>query len=191
VISNLLFDADAVRQHRGWFLFLGVALLVLGILAIIYDVTATVISVLVFGWILIIGGVVEIVHGYQTHRWGGFFLHLLIGLLYVVVGILFLVEPLLAAVTLTLVLGVFFVVGGLFEIFSAIRLRPPHVWWDVLAGIVTALLGVLLWIQWPASGLWFIGLAVGINMIFRGWAWIMLSMAAGKLPVVPGVAARA
>jgi uncharacterized membrane protein HdeD (DUF308 family) len=191
VISNLLFDVDAVRQHRGWFLFLGVALLVLGVLAIIYDVTATLISVLVFGWILIIAGIVEIVHGYQTHRWGGFFWHLLVALLYLVAGILFIIYPVLAAVTLTLVLGAFFLVGGLFEIFATIRIKPPHMWWPILAGIVTALLGVLLWIQWPYSGYYFIGLAVGISLIFRGWAWIMLWGAAGKLPAIPGAAARA
>jgi uncharacterized membrane protein HdeD (DUF308 family) len=187
----LLVDAQAVRQHRGWFLFLGIVLLALGILAIIYDVTATVLSILVFGWLLIIAGVVEIVHGFRTHRWGGFFLHLLEALLYLVVGILFVIYPLLAAVTLTLVLGAFFLVGGLFEIFAVIRLRPPHMVWPILAGIVTAALGVLLWIQWPSSGLWFIGLAVGIQLIFRGWEWIMLSVAAGKIPDIPAVAQAA
>ena len=78
--------------------------------------------------------------------------------------------------------------AGLFEIFGTIRLKPPHAVWPILAGIVTALLGVLLWYQWPFSGLYFIGLAVGINLIFRGWAWIMLATVAGRMAGPSGAA---
>jgi len=189
MISNLgLVNAEAVREHRGWFLVLGIVLLILGVLAISYDVFTTVVSVLVFGWLLVIAGVVEIVHGFQTHRWGGFFLHLLAALLYLVVGVLFLANPLVGAASLTLFLGAFFLVAGLFEIFGTLRLKPPHMVWPLLAGIVTALLGVLLWYQWPFSGLYFIGLAVGINLIFRGWAWIMLATVAGRIAGPSGAA---
>ena len=182
MISNLpLFNADAVRQHRTWFLILGIVLVILGVLAIYYDLIATVISVLVFGWVLVIAGVAEIVHGFQTHRWGGFFLHLLPALLYLVVGALFLGYPLLGATALTLFLGAFFLVEGVFEIIGTLRIRPPHMVWPILAGVVTALLGVLLWVQWPSSGLFFIGLAVGITLIFRGWGWIMLAAVAGRI----------
>jgi len=182
MMSNLpLVNIDAVREHRGWFLVLGIVLVILGILAIAYDVLTTVVSVLVFGWLLVIAGVVEIVHGFQTHRWGGFFLHLLVALLYLVLGVLFVARPLIGAASLTLFLAAFFFVAGIFEIIATIRLKPPHAVWPILAGVVTLLLGVLLWYQWPVSGLYFIGLAVGINLIFRGWAWIMLPMAAARL----------
>lgn len=177
-------NSDALHRHGGWFLVLGVVLIVLGAIALAYDVLATVASVLVFGWLLLIGGVVEIVHGFQTHRWGGFFLHLLGGLLFLVAGLLFIANPLAAALTLTLFLGAFLLLGGLFEIIGALRLRAPHWGWQVLGGAITTVLGVLLWAQWPVSGLWFIGFAVGISLIFRGWSWLMLGMMARRAGVV-------
>ncbi len=175
-----LIDSDELRRHGGWFLFLGIALIVLGVIAVLFDVLTTVASVLVFGWLLVIAGIIEIVHGFQTHRWGGFFLHLLGGLLFLVAGVLFVAHPLAGALSLTLFLGALFLVGGIFEIVGALRLRAPHWGWRVLSGVVTGVLGLLLWLQWPASGLWFIGFAVGIGLIFRGWAWAMLgTMARG------------
>jgi uncharacterized membrane protein HdeD (DUF308 family) len=169
-----LVDREELRRHSGWFTALGVVLILLGVIAIAYDVFATIASVLVFGWLLVIGGVVEIVHGVRTHRWGGFFLHLLAGLLFLVAGLLFVANPLVGALSLTLFLGAFFLVGGVFEVVGALRLRAAHWTWAVLGGVITAVLGLMLWTQWPRSGLWFIGFAVGISMIFRGWAWVML-----------------
>jgi uncharacterized membrane protein HdeD (DUF308 family) len=173
-----LVNSDELRRHSGWFVALGIALLILGVIALAYDAFTTIASVLVFGWLLVIGGVVEIIHGFQTHRWGGFFLHLLAGLLFLVAGLLFVANPLTGALSLTLFLGAFFLVGGVFEIIGAVRLRAPHWAWAVLGGVITAVLGLMLWLQWPSSGLWFIGFAVGISMIFRGWAWVMLGMMA-------------
>jgi uncharacterized membrane protein HdeD (DUF308 family) len=173
-----LVNSDELRRHSGWFVALGIALIILGVIALAYDAFTTIASVLVFGWLLVIGGVVEIIHGFQTHRWGGFFLHLLAGLLFLVAGLLFVVNPLAGALSLTLFLGAFFLVGGVFEIIGAVRLRAPHWRWAVLGGVITAVLGLMLWAQWPGSGLWFIGFAVGISMIFRGWAWVMLGMMA-------------
>lgn len=173
-----LVNSDELRRHSGWFVALGIVLIILGVIALAYDAFTTIASVLVFGWLLMIGGVIEIVHGFQTHRWGGFFLHLLAGLLFLVAGLLFVANPLTGALSLTLFLGAFFLVGGVFEIIGAVRLRAPHWAWAVLGGLITAVLGLMLWGQWPGSGLWFIGFAVGISMIFRGWAWVMLGIMA-------------
>jgi uncharacterized membrane protein HdeD (DUF308 family) len=179
VLSNPpLVNSDELRRHSGWFVALGIVLIILGVIALAYDAFTTIASVLVFGWLLMIGGVIEIVHGFQTHRWGGFFLHLLAGLLFLVAGLLFVANPLAGALSLTLFLGAFFLVGGVFEIIGAVRLRAPHWAWAVLGGLITAVLGLMLWGQWPGSGLWFIGFAVGISMIFRGWAWVMLGIMA-------------
>ncbi len=173
-----LVNSDELRRHSGWFVALGIVLIILGVIALAYNAFTTIASVLVFGWLLMIGGVIEIVHGFQTHRWGGFFLHLLAGLLFLVAGLVFFTNPLAGALSLTLLLGAFFLVGGVFEIVGAVRLRAPHWAWAVLGGLITAVLGLMLWAQWPSSGLWFIGFAVGISMIFRGWAWVMLGMMA-------------
>jgi uncharacterized membrane protein HdeD (DUF308 family) len=175
-----MINSDEVRRHGGRFLLLGIVMIALGVIAILYDVTATVISVLWFGWLLIIGGIVEIVHGFQTHRWGGFFLHLLGGLVFLIAGVVFVANPQAGALSLTLFLAAFFLVAGIFEIVGALRLHAPHWGWEVLSGAITAVLGLLLWRQWPASGLWFIGFAVGIGLIFRGWGWVMLGSMARR-----------
>jgi uncharacterized membrane protein HdeD (DUF308 family) len=77
---------------------------------------------------------------------------------------------------LTLVLAVFFLVGGFIRIIASFSFDVPNRIWAILNGIVAAVLGILLWIHWPVSGLWFIGLAIGIELIFRGWAWVMLAL---------------
>ena len=170
---------EGLREHRGWFLVLGIVLILLGVVALIYDFTATMISVLVFGWVLLIGGVVEVFHSFRIKGWGGTLLHLLSGLLAVIAGVIFIRNPLVGALTLTLVLGALFLVEGIFRIFGMARFGVSG--WGVLGGIITALLGVLLLVQWPVSGLWFIGFAVGVDLIFRGWAWVMLSVGLRKI----------
>jgi len=170
---------EGLREHRGWFLALGVVLIVLGIAALAYDVLTTIISVLVFGWLLLIGGVVEVFHAFRIHGWGGTLLHLLSALLAIIAGLIFIRNPLAGALTLTLVLGALFLVEGIFRIFGMTRFGLSG--WGVVGGIITAILGVLLLVHWPSSGLWFIGFAVGIDLIFRGWAWVMLGLGLGRI----------
>jgi uncharacterized membrane protein HdeD (DUF308 family) len=181
---------EAIREHRGWFIVLGIILIIIGLIAVVYDVTATVVSVLFVGWLLIVGGVVEVFHAFRTHGWGGIFLHLLAGLLAVIVGLVFVTHPLAGALTLTLVLGALFLVEGIFRLIGVLRLRFPGWGWAAAAAVITAILGLLLLDQWPVSALWFIGFAVGIDMIFRGWGWIMLAIAAQRI-IPPPVPAQA
>src|SRR6516162_7780374 len=181
---------EAIRAHRGWFVVLGIILIIIGLIAVVYDVTATIVSVLFFGWLLIIGGVAEVIHAFRTHGWGGIFLHLLTGLLGIIVGLVFVTHPLAGALTLTLLLGALFLVEGIFRLVGVLRLRFPGWGWAAAGAVITAILGVFLLDQWPVSALWFIGFAVGIDMIFRGWGWIMLALAAQRIPS-PAVPAQA
>jgi uncharacterized membrane protein HdeD (DUF308 family) len=157
---------------------LGIALIVLGSVAVGAAWLTTLASVLLFGWLLVFSGVMEAVAAFWAGQWSGFFLHLLSGVLNVVVGVLILAHPGAVAVGLTLLLAVFFLVAGLFRIIAAVALRFPNWGWAVLGGGITALLGVLIWAQWPSSALWVIGTFVGIDLLFRGWAWVMFGLAA-------------
>lgn len=180
----MLGDAAVRREelwsHRGWFLGLGIVLIVLGIIAVGLAELTTLVSVVVLGWLLLISGVLEGINAIRHRDSGGFLLTLLTGLLGVVVGLMFVTHPVAGALTLTLLLGAFFLVEGIFRFAGAARLRTPHWGWAALGGVITGLLGVLLLVHWPASALWFIGLAVGIDMIFRGWAWVMLALIVGR-----------
>jgi uncharacterized membrane protein HdeD (DUF308 family) len=168
-------------SFRGWVIFTGVTLLVLGTAAVIYDTTATIASVVLFGSLLMIAGFVQIVHAFQVSTWSGFFLYLLDGILRATVGTLLVLYPGSGALTLTLVLSFYFIAGGLFRTFGSIVLQFPSWGWSVASGLVSVALGVMLAMQWPTSGTWFIGFAVGLDLIFTGWALLMFATAVKKL----------
>jgi uncharacterized membrane protein HdeD (DUF308 family) len=86
-------------------------------------------------------------------------------------------NPGISAVSLALLIASFFIVGGVFRIVRAVTVRFRNWSWVVFNGAVTAALGILIWASWPLSGLWLIGLFLGIEMIFYGWSMIMLASA--------------
>lgn len=172
---------ESEGHFRGWVIFAGISMLVLGIAAVMYDVTATIASVVLFGWLLTVAGFMQIVHAFQVRSWSGFFLYLLDGILRATAGTLIVLYPGTGAETLTLVLSFYFIVGGLFKTFASISLQFPSWGWSVASGLVSVALGVMLAAQWPASGMWFIGLAVGIDLILYGWALLMFAAAIKKL----------
>ena len=168
--ANEFAGGESKSNVRGWVIFAGIALLVLGSAAVIYDVSATTASVVVFGWLLMLAGVMQIVHAFQVRTWSGFFIYLLDGILRATVGTLLVAYPGAGAEALTLVLSIYFIVGGLFKTFGSIVLQFPSWGWSVASGLVSVALGVMLAVQWPQSSLWFIGFAVGIDLILYGWA---------------------
>src|SRR5258707_15621660 len=116
---------DEVKRNTGWFVALGVALIVLGTIAILTAVLTTLVSVMVFGWLLLIGGIIQSVHAFWVRPWSGLLLQLLIGVLNIVVGLLIVANPGAGALGLTLLMAAFFIVGGLFRIITAVRDRFP------------------------------------------------------------------
>jgi uncharacterized membrane protein HdeD (DUF308 family) len=87
------------------------------------------------------------------------------------------VHPALGALTLTLVLAAFMLASGVTRLIGVFHANLPHKFWPVLNGILSIVLGLLLWVHWPWTGLWFIGFAVAIELIFHGWAWVMVAFA--------------
>ena len=116
---------EEVRAHRGWFLFMGVALIILGTIAIGSAEVMTMVSVMLIGWLLLFGGLFEIVHGFARRAWGGFFVNLMGGLLYAVTGLLMVTHPGVAAVTLTFMIAMLLIVAGTFRIFVAFSTPIP------------------------------------------------------------------
>lgn len=167
----------ALHDKWGWFVALGVVLIVLGTVALGTSVVATLVSVLFIGWLLIVGGAMQAAHAFGVRPWSGFFLRLFAGLLTLVVGLLLISNPAAGAVSLTLLIAAFFLVGGLFRISAALTHRLPGRGWALLSGTVTLFLGILIWAEWPVSGLWVIGTFVGIDMLFDGWSLVTLGLA--------------
>ena len=125
------------------------------------------------GFLLMIGGAVEIVDAFLGRGWRGFWLHLLTGILYLVLGFLMVQRPLAAAAIFTLMLAAALFVGGLFRIIVALSERFYGWGWVLLNGIITLVLGILIWQEWPQAAYWVIGLFVGIDMLLDGWSLVI------------------
>jgi len=172
----------AIRGQWVWLLALGLILAVVGTLAIGAPFIASLATALTIGALLLAGGVAQCVGAFWTRDWSGFFLMLLMGVLYIVIGLLFLNRPVSALEALTLLLACSLMVSGVFRIAGSLMHRFPHWGWIFFGGVLNLVLGVMIWQQWPFSGFWVIGLFVGIDMIFSGWTWIMLALRLKKLP---------
>jgi uncharacterized membrane protein HdeD (DUF308 family) len=170
-----------LRQRWKSFLVLGILLVLLGTISVALPWIATLAQVLILGWVVLFCGISEIVASFWMRHWDGFFLHLLSGVLAIVIGGLILGHPIGAAAGLTMLIAALLLVNGMFRVIGSVMLRFPNWYWVTLDGLVSILLGAMIWHDMPGSALWVIGLFVGINMIFRGWAWIMLSMALKRM----------
>jgi len=177
-----LVEIGGVQHKWGWLLVLGISMVVLGTIALFITPAATIGTVLVLGWLLVVSGVVETIQSFRMRKWGGIFLHLIGGVLGVLVGLLIVTHPVAGALAWTLLFAAFFTIIGIFRLVAAIRLKFPNWGWAAFDGAVTLLLGVLLWIDWPGSGLWFLGFAVGVSLLLRGWAYVMFAIAVRALP---------
>ncbi len=183
-------ELEAIRGQWGWLLALGIVLVVVGMLAIGVPLLTSLAVALTIGALLVVGGIAQLIGAFWTRDWSGFFLMLLMGLLYLVVGLLFLRAPGETLIVLTLLLACSLIVSGVFRIVGSLSYRFPHWGWVFFGGILNLVLGILILLEWPFSGLWVIGLFVGIDMIFNGWTWIMLALSLKRLPT-PGTATTA
>jgi uncharacterized membrane protein HdeD (DUF308 family) len=180
--SASFLEVDNIRHKWGWLLVLGISMVILGTIALFITPAATLGTVLVLGWLLVVSGVVETIQSFRVRKWGGIFLHLIGGILGVLVGLLVVTHPIAGALAWTLLFASFFAVIGVFRLVAAIRLKFPNWGWAAFDGAVTLLLGLLLWIDWPGSGLWFLGFAVGVSLVLRGWSYIMFAIAVRTRP---------
>jgi len=176
-----LLGVDSLHRSWGGFLALGVSLIALGTVALAVMPAATVAVVLILGWLMVISGMLEVVHGFQVRTLGGIFLHLIGGVLGIVVGLLVVTHPLAGALASTLLFASFLSVVGLFRLLAAAKLRFPNWGWAAFDGGITLLLGIMVAMNWPLSGFWFLGLSVGISMLIRGWSYIMVALAVRKI----------
>ncbi len=174
-------DLEYLGHRWGWFLVLGMLLIVLGIIALVYTPAATIASVLVLGWLIFLSGILEAVHAFQDRGWGGALLHVVGGVLGILIGLLVVTHPVAGALAWTLLFAAFFTVIGLFRLVAALWLRYRSWGWALFDGIVTLVLGLLLWAGMPWSGFWFLGFALGIALILRGWSTVMFALAARTL----------
>ncbi len=171
--------SQAVLEKRGWFIALGIVMILVGSAAIIFPHIATLSTKIFLGWFLIIGGITQAIHAFWVKDWGGFFWGLLVGLLEAFAGLFLLVYPVAGIIALTIYVAAVFVVEGIIRALLALKLKPEAGWiWMLIGGVVSIVLGAMLWAKLPSSAIWAIGLLVGLNMAMAGWTLLMIALAA-------------
>ncbi len=176
-------QVNDLSANWGWFFAWGLALVILGTFAISYASVTTVVSMVMLGIVLTICGVVAILDSFQFwwRIWSGFFFHLLMGILYLAAGIMLIKGPIIGSISLTLFFAILFIAVGIIRMINSLVVSLPGRVWRFINGLITLVLGVLILKQWPMSGMFIIGLFIGIDMIIAGWVYIMASFSVRSL----------
>jgi len=172
---------EIVRHASTWSIVWGVLLIVFGMLAVGSPFLAAVAVSVVIAWLIILAGVVHLILAFQAHRAGSLIWKLLVGLAYLLFGGYLIMHPVLGVTSLTLVLASLFLIEGILDIVLFFKMRSVGgSSWVLVDGIITLLLGLMIYLQWPSSSVWAIGTLVGVSMIISGVTRVMLSLAVRK-----------
>ena len=171
--ARIMRDAmrDAIKRHSLWYLLQGILMMIAGVVALIFPLFSSVAVVLMLGWLLIISGVVQGISLIGATNVPHFWLQLISVVLSILIGFMFLNDPGGGLVALTLLLVIFFIVGGMARIVFALTIRPFPDWgWVLASGVVGVLLGVYLFASLPLTAAWLLGLLFGIQLLCEGAA---------------------
>ncbi|NEP17521.1 MAG: HdeD family acid-resistance protein [Leptolyngbya sp. SIO4C1] len=173
-------ESQQYNRQSGLAIVLGILMILLGIIAIASPLFAAIAAELFLGWLFIVGSVLQAIEAFQHYRAGSsLFFRLLLSLLYLMVGILLLANPWAGTVSLTLIVGIFFFIDGVFRVFLSFQLKPAPRWgWVLLSGILMIILGILIWSQWPFNAPWILGLLVGVGLLVNGIATLLFGTSA-------------
>jgi len=173
--------ADIVRQASTLSIVWGVLLVIFGMVAVASPFLAAMAVNAVIAWLIVLAGVVHLMLAFRAHGAGSMVWKLLVGLAYLFFGVYLILHPVLGVASLTLLLASLFLIEGVLDIILFFQMRPlGGSGWVLLDGIITLLLGLMIYRQWPSSSAWAIGTLVGVSMIISGVTRVMLSLAVRK-----------
>jgi len=180
-------EMERFRRREAWSMRLGIALILLGTVALgtLRAADSTGASPMLFGWLLVVSGLMEAVHAFHKRSWGGFLLHLMPCVAGVPIGLLIATHPSAGGTAWMLLFASYFTVVGLFRTISAFWFKFPAWIWAALEGIVSLLLAAVFWTNPPRLGPWVFGFSVGTSMILRGWSSIMFAQGVAHLRKLP------
>lgn len=173
----------AARGHEsfgrtwGWMLALAIISIIGGVLAIAMPLMATIAVVYIAGWFFLLQGVIQIVHAFRVRGWSGFIWSLGLGVLALLLGIMLLADPFAGAISLTVVLAVFFLVSGVAKTMFAFNLRPVGGWgWVLASGLISLALGIMIFAGLPGAAATILGLLLGIELLSNGMLFLFAAM---------------
>lgn len=169
----------SLSEKWGWFVALGVALIMGGGIAFGNVLAATVASVYYVGMIMLVGGVLHLAQAFRVKKWESVFYWMLSGSCYTVAGVFAFLNPMLASAVLTMMMAVALIIAGTFRMWTAFKLRPLAGWgWIALGGLVTLVAGLIIAAGWPVNSLWILGLFLAIDLVMQGLALIAFGVLA-------------
>jgi uncharacterized membrane protein HdeD (DUF308 family) len=167
-----------VRKAATWSIVLSVLMIASGALAMLSPALAGVAVTVLFGWLLILSGLLHVAYAWRAGRAGAIVWEILLGVLYGGIGVYMLAHPLVGLESLTLALAFYLVLEGVLEFVLSFQLRPlPGSGWLLFDGIVTLILAAMIGSAWPISSVWAIGTLVGVSMVSSGITRLMISIA--------------
>jgi len=171
-----------VRQASAWSIVWGVLLIVLGMMAVGSPFLAAVAVNVAIAWLIVLAGVAHLILAFHAHGAGSLIWKLLVGLAYLAFGTYLIMHPVLGVASLTLLLASLFLIEGILDVILFFKMRSlGGSSWVLFDGILTLLLGLMIYLQWPSSSAWAIGILVGVSMIISGVTRVMLSLALRKV----------
>jgi uncharacterized membrane protein HdeD (DUF308 family) len=169
---------NSMKKASGWSIALGILMIVAGIVAMVEPGVSGLFIALIVGWSAIFNGFAQIIYGFRTHGGAHMFLEIILGIIYIIAGIYLITHPVGSLLALTLLLACFLLVYGIFALVLAFRMRPHNGWgWVLFDGIITILLGALIWKHWPINSEWVVGTLFGISIFISGVTRLMVSLA--------------
>ena len=173
--------AEALVQLQarwGWFVGLGIVLLVLGVLALGHVFAATLASVIFIGMLMAVAGVGQLMHAWRIKQTQGFIFWSISGLFYLAAGLFAVLQPVQGATVLTLLCGAMLIAVGALRTWLWFNNRGERGWgWLGVSGVLTLLVGVLIASGWPGNSVWILGLLLAIDLLFQGWSALFLGLA--------------
>lgn len=183
--QKTIFDAglvDGIRKNAGLTVVSGIILVIAGVLAIMSPLVAGMSITIMVGAMLAVGGIGQCFLAFKAGAFGKGLMIFIVGVLMTIAGFYIMNQPVAGLATLTILLMYYLLVTGVLEIVMAFQLKPEAGWGlELFNGIVTLLLGIMLWRQFPLSGAWAIGVLFGLKMIFSGWVFIFIGRNVKKL----------
>ena len=170
-----------VSKNWGWLLCLGILFIILGFVGLGRLFALSLAGTLFFGVLIIIGGLAQFIEAVKCKGWKSLAYHVLIAVLYVVGGFFMIQNPLAAKLLLTWILAVVLICVGIVRVVMALQMRATEGWFvPLLGGIISIILGGLILVKWPLSGLFVIGLFIAIELITNGWSYVFIALAARR-----------
>lgn len=173
---------STLRDHRGWFIALGIALIALGVTAFANLFAASIATVYYLGILMIMGAVAQMVMAFGVRNWARAFFLIAAAILYGLAGLFAFMDPVLASTVITLLLGAMLIASGVVRIVLALRERPRSAWgWVLTNGILGVLVGVIVLAGWPVNSLWILGLFLSVDLIAQGAGWLFVGIGLGRV----------